>query len=228
MTTNFTFRDFFVYLLTGLTLIICLGTVFLNDIFTLSIVFFSKYQFVKEFSFLVTIFLVPAIYLLGHFIGSLSYNLLKFFVWIDKAFKKKEKQLPKWKYFILIKIQQILYRQRAVYAIIKFNKSENTINSSESVNDFWVECAKQQIERIYSPAEYWYVLNELFNSINLIFFITSITAFSTGHYFIGLIYFIMTIVTFKRARQYADHFVQTVNRIKQARKTTQPNKQGKL
>jgi hypothetical protein len=166
MTTNFTLRDFFVYLLAGLTLIICVGTIFFDDIFKLTIDFFSKYEFIKDFSFLVTIFLVPAIYLLGHIIGSLSYNLLQLYVWLDRR-KFFKREMPKWKYFILIKLQQVLYRQRVVYAITTYTKSDKTEKIFKTVGEFWTICAKLQIEKIYAPAEYWYVLNELFNSINL-------------------------------------------------------------
>ena len=223
MTTNFTLRDFFVYLLTGLTLIICVGTIFVGDIFIWSIDFFSKYEFIKDFSFLVTIFLVPAIYLLGHIIGSLSFNLLQLYVWFDKR-KFFKRQMPKWKYFILIKLQQLLYRQRVVYAIINYTKSDKAEKLFKNVGEFWTICAKLQIEKIYAPAEYWYVLNELFNSINLIFFISTIISLMTGHWILGVIYFILTIFAFKRARQYADHFIQTVCNLTTARQTTQPGK----
>jgi len=45
MTTNFTFRDFFVYLLAGLTLLISFGVIFFNDIFQMIVCFFGKYEF---------------------------------------------------------------------------------------------------------------------------------------------------------------------------------------
>jgi len=219
MTTNFTLRDFFVYLLTGLILIICVGTIFYDDIFNWTIDFFSKYEFIKDFSFLVTIFLVPAIYLLGHIIGSFSYNLLQLYVWLDKR-KFFKREMPKWKYFILIKLQQLLYRQRVVYAIISYTKSDKTEKLFNNVGEFWTICAKLQIEKIYAPAEYWYILNELFNSINLIFFISTIISFMTGHWIIGVVYLILTIFAFKRARQYADHFIQTICNLIIARNLT--------
>jgi hypothetical protein len=209
MTTNFTLRDFFVYLLTGMTLIICIGTIFYIEIFNWIINFFSRYEFIKDFSFLVTIFLVPIIYLLGQIIGSLSYNLLQFYLWLDKrTFFKRE--MPEWKYFILTKFQQILYRQRVVYAIISNIKSKRNEKLYKTVGEFWTVCAKLQIEKIYSPAEYWYVLNELFKSINLIFFISLILSIFTEQWVLSIIYFILTISAFKRAKQYAGYFIQTV------------------
>jgi hypothetical protein len=78
-------------------------------------------------------------------------------------------------------------------------------------------CALLQTEKNYSSAEYWNLLNEFFNSINLIFFISSIIAFSTGHWLIGVIYLVIAIIAFRRAQQYAEHFVNTVVRLMKAR-----------
>lgn len=224
MTTNFTLRDFFVYLLVGLTIFICIGTLFFGDIFNFTIAFFDKYRFIKDFSFLVTIFTIPIIYLIGHIIGSLSYNILQLYVYIDKIFKKSGKEMPKLKYTILIILQKILYRQRVVYAIIKHTKSNSIEKPFKNVNEFWTSCAKLQIEKTYSPAEYWYVLNELFNSLNLIFFISTIISLATKQWFLGVIYCLLTIFAFNRAKQYATHFIQTVCKLTIAKQTTQPRK----
>lgn len=224
MTTNFTLRDFFVYLIAGFTLIISIGIIFFDNIFKFTIVFFEKYEFIKDFAFLATIFLIPTIYLLGHIIGALGYNLLKMFIWIDKKFKKPDKKMPRWKFILLIKLQQLLYRQRVAYAIIKYTKSKSKGKPFKNITEFWMACAKLQIEKIYAPAEYWYVLNELFNSINLIFFIATIISFIVGHWLLGIVYLILTIFSFKRAKQYAAHFVQTVYNLTIARKTTPPMK----
>jgi acyl-coenzyme A synthetase/AMP-(fatty) acid ligase len=109
-----------------------------------------------------------------------------------------------------MKIQQLLYRQRVVYAIIEYTKSDKTEKQFKNIEEFWLICARLQIKNRYAPAEYWYILNELFNSINLIFFLSTIISFMTGHWIFGIIYFLLTIFAFKRARQYADHFIQTV------------------
>ena len=224
MTTNFTLRDFFVYLLTGLTFVISLGLIFYGELLSATVDFFTKYQFVKDFSFLVTILIIPTIYLVGHIIGAFSYLLLKLFLFIDKTFKKSSHTLPKWKYRILMLFQILFYRQRVVYTIVKFTKSDNQSKPFRDINDFWTICAKLQIEKIYSPAEYWYLLNELFNALNLIFFISTIISFLTKHWTLAIIYFVLTIFAFKRARQYADHFVETIVRLTNARQTTQPVK----
>ena len=132
--------------------------------------------------------------------------------------------MSKWKYFLLIKLQQLLYRQRVVYAIIKFTKSDSPDKPFKNVSEFWTSCAKLQIEKIYMPAEYWYILNEFFNSINLICFISTILSFAKGHWVLGIVYLLLTILSFKRAQQYADHFIQTVSNLTTARLTTRPEK----
>jgi len=144
------------------------------------------------------------------------------YVRLDNGYFKRP--IPKWKFFILIKLRQILYNQRVACAIINYTKSDVKDKSFKTVEEFWISCAKLQIERIYSPAEYWYVLNELFNSMNLIFFISAIFAFFTGHWVLGIIYIILTIFAFIRAKQYAAHFIQTVCNLTIARETTKPRK----
>ncbi len=215
MTTNFTLRDFFVYLLTGLTLMICFGTIFQNEIFRWTIDFFDKYVFITDFAFLVTILLIPTIYLIGQLIGSLSYNLLKLFVWLDNGYFKRP--ISKFKFYWLMIFQKLLYRQRVVYAINKYLKKNTTEKPFRNVEEFWYTCAKLQIDRIYAPAEYWYVLNELFNSLNLVFFLSTIISFSCGHWILGIIFGLLTIIAYRRARQYADHFIQTVCNLTTAR-----------
>lgn len=224
MTTNFTFRDFFVYLLVGLTFIICMGIIFIQDIFSFTVNFFDSYKFVKEFSFIITIFLIPVIYLAGHVIGSASYYTLRLYVRVHRTFKKSGKIIPKWKCFVLIKLQQLLYRHRVVYAIVNDIKSNSTERQFTSVSDFWKACAKLQIEKVYAPAEYWMVLNELFNSINLIFFISTLISLLTGQWILSIVYFLLAIFAFKRARQYADHFVQTVRNLTLAKQSNKPEK----
>lgn len=231
MTTNFTFRDFLVYLLTGLTLILSVSIIFWQNLFTFSLDFFTKYEFIKEFAFLVTIFLIPLIYLLGHLVGSTNYFTLQLFIWLDKKIKRikngvtSKKELNKLDKLLIIILQRLLYRHRVVYEIINYTKTTKEDKLLfKSVDDFWTLCAKLQIEKIYSSAEYWYVLNDLFKSVNLVFAISTAIAFIFGHWCLGLIYFFLMLIAFGRARQYSNFFVKTVCRLVEARKTTQIGK----
>jgi len=221
MTTNFTLRDFFVYLLAGLTLIISFGAIFSRELLHYTVDFFDKYTFIVNFSFIITILLIPTIYLLGHIIGSISYNMLRMYIFLDNGYFKRP--TSKFKYFILINLRQILYKQRVVYAIIEFTKSKKTDKPFKTVDEFWKACAKLQIEKIYTHAEYWYVLNELFNSLNLIFFFSAITALIKGNWILGIIFSVLTIFSFKRARQYAEHFIQTVCNLTIVKQTIKNN-----
>jgi hypothetical protein len=209
MISNFTFRDFFVYFFTGVIFIICIGFILINKNLYLLTNDLIKYDFIQKFSFLGTILIIPPIYLLGHIIGSINYNLLKLYIKLhnSKFIKNNPSQL---KYFILIKIQQLLYRQRVVYAIIKYTKSDKKEKAFKTVEEFWISCSKLQIENKYTSAEYWYVLNELFNSINLVFFVSTIISFITQNWLLGEIYFFLTIITFNRAKQYAYYFIKSI------------------
>src|SRR5690554_1924194 len=103
MTTHFTLRDFFAYLLNGIVLSFCVSIIFVREIFIVSIDFFNKYEFVNNFSFLLTVFCIPILYVLGHIVGTFSYWLFVFYNWIQK------KTLPNW----IQKITKgLLYKQR--------------------------------------------------------------------------------------------------------------------
>jgi|LakMenEpi03Aug12_release.lakeMendotaPanAssembly.Ray.scaffolds.fasta_scaffold431147_1 hypothetical protein len=225
MTTNFTFRDFFVYLITGQICVISIGVIFFTDIFEWSINFFNNYKLIEDSCFLITIFIVPVIYLLGHFIGFLSYYLINCYKWLSKN-KFFKPDILKLDAFTL-KVLQCFYFQSVFYAIIRYTESDNTEKLFKNVEEFWVICAKLQIEKVYAPAEYWYVLNEMFKSINLIFLISSIISFKTGHLIHGIVFIILTIFAFKRAKQYANHFIQTVNNLLIANKSLGINHQMK-
>ena len=210
MTTNFTFRDFIVYLLTGLTLLLCIGVIFLDDIFTLTTCFFTKYQFVKEFSFLVTIFLIPFIYLTGHIIGIVDYLTMKYYVWLHKKLRNKNNWVAK----SFLKINHLIfYRHRIVYQIVRHLKSNKEGKSFMTTEEFWVLCAKLQKENHYSPAEYWYILNDLFKGVSLVFLISTIISTTRQQWTLATVFIILTALFFYRAIQYAEFFVATVCRL---------------
>jgi len=210
MTTNFTFRDFIVYLLTGLTLLLCIGLIFFDDIFTLTTSFFTKYQFIKEFSFLVTIFLIPFIYLTGHIIGTTDYLTLKYYVWLHKKLRDKTNCFAQ----SFLKINHLIfYRHRIVYQIVRHWKSDKIDKSFKTTEEFWRLCAKLQKENHYSPAEYWYILNDLFKGVSLVFLISTIIATIKHEWTLAIAFVILTALFFYRAIQYAEFFIETVCRL---------------
>jgi hypothetical protein len=95
MTTNFTLRDFFVFLLTGLTLTVSMSILFYDEIFDTLVCVYNKYPFIKDISFILTVLIVPIIYLLGHFIGTLSYLCLKLYTVVYRILKNGKENIPK-------------------------------------------------------------------------------------------------------------------------------------
>jgi hypothetical protein len=210
MTTNFTFREFIVYLLTGITFILCISLILRSIIFVQTVSFFTHYEFIKEFSFLVTIFLIPLVYLLGHLINTFDYFTLKYFVWLHGKFKKSKYRVVKW----VLSINELLfYRQRIVFQIVKHWKSDRQDKSFNATEDFWVLCAKLQKSNHYLPAEYWYVLNDLFKAVYLVFIISSIVAIIHHYWILTAVFLGLSIFSFLRAKQYAEFFVLTVCRL---------------
>jgi len=72
MTTNFTLRDFFVYLLTGALFITAIGLALFDNIKEYNSIC-QIYKVVKNNSLISSFFVLPTIYLIGHLIGSISY-----------------------------------------------------------------------------------------------------------------------------------------------------------
>jgi hypothetical protein len=214
MTTNFTLRDFFVYLLTGCIFMDSLCIIFYKEI--LCFIVGSQCEFNTTFSFLATIFFIPAIYFIGHLIGIFNYKGLKIYVCIYNKIrgknkksenrgknKKSEKESQ-----MLKSLRIIFYGHRIAFAINKYY--------NKSTDIFWTECAKLQISQTYRPAEYWYILNEFFSALHTSFTVVAIVAFFKGHCIIGIVYIILLCLTYVRAKQYAEHFVNTVIRLNNA------------
>ena len=215
MTTNFTLRDFFVFLLTGCCFVITMLVVFQEELLGL----LQKNGYVNDFSWGWLLLLIPGIYLVGHIFGTLSYLMLCLYKWLyNSNFFKKPRR--KYKHCILMFLQSVLYRQRVIYAIDVYIKSNKEIKYFKNNEEFWTTCAVLQTEKNYGSAEYWNYLNEFFNSINIVFFVSCIISFIWGHWIIGLIYLILAWLAFFRAKLYAKHFVLTVVRLMKAREQT--------
>ena len=173
----------------------------------------SKCEFSATFSFLATIFFIPAIYFIGHLIGIFNYKGLKVYVCIYNKLRRKNKKSEK-ELQILKLFRIILYKHRIAFAIREYYCKKNPQN--KGTNNFWTDCAKLQISQTYRPAEYWYILNEFFSALHTSFTIVAIVAFFKGHWIIGTVYVILLCLTYVRAKQYAEHFVNTVIRLKNA------------
>ena len=207
MNTNFTFRDFFVYLIVGVLAIFSIGVIFWEKLILNSSEFFYQHEFIKDFSVLVLIFLIPVVYIIGHLVGGISYTLYLFYFFLEKL-------KPKWKFIdkksrkkIIEFLGYFLFRQRTTYAI-----KENYNELFEDIESFWMLCTKLQVKEKYKPAQYWYVLNELFNSLNIIFFISALITLIKKDWYLLIVFIVLAWFSFKRAKQYAQHFFKTIIR----------------
>jgi hypothetical protein len=221
MTTNFTIRDFFVYLLTGCISVVSICLVFHEKIFPCIEDWYSKHELISDnISFLAAVFLIPTIYFWGHIIGIINYGELKVFACIDKKFKKtttkQGKEMPKWKYYILMLFQKLFYRHRNVFAIVQYY-CKRPSDRKRSVNDFWTDCAKLQAAQVYRPAEYWYILTDFFSALRTNFILLGLASFVSEHKIISIAACaVLSYLTHKRAKQYAENFVNTVIRLRNA------------
>ena len=213
MTTNFTLRDFFAFLLTGLTFIASISILFYNEILDKLVFVYSQYPFINDISFFLAILFIPITYLLGHFFGVLSYLYRKLYLNCRKLNGIK-KYIPK-----LIKFPIIYSYKLYISCAIekKTQKDQIAKNYFKNRNEFWTKYSLLKIENNYSQAEYWYLLNEFFNNTTFVFLLSAIIAFFVGHWFFGIIYISITIGTFIRASQYADLFVTSVVRLLKVR-----------
>lgn len=208
MTTSFTFRDFLVYLMTGVALSLTIGLVFREILFELTIEFFRKYEFINDFSFLASIFLVPFLYLAGHLVNTLDFLTLKYFVWLHKKLRAS-----RWFGWFRKLNELLFYRHRIAYSIVKYWKSVQQDKAFSSTEEFWTLCAKLQKEKVYDNAGYWYILNDLFKAVNIVFILGAILATIQKEWALLFLFAILSIFSYLRAMQFAKFFVDTVIRL---------------
>lgn len=210
MSDKFTLRDFLVYFTTGTLALLSVGFLFFNEILTFITNFFEKYKFMTDFSGLLIVLAVPLIYFIGHLIHGFDFLLLKTYKFIHK-------KLNNWnlrKYKIIEWIRHILYffmyKYKVVNSIIQENKYNMTWNS---VEEFWMDCAKLQKVDKFASSEYWYTLNDLFKGLYITFLFSSIIAYVRCKIELGLIFTGLFLISHFRAVQFAEYFVKTVKRF---------------
>jgi hypothetical protein len=187
--------------MTGLALFLTLVLIYCDTLFEWTIEFFKKYEFIKDFSFLITIFLIPLLYLTGHLINTFDYLILKYFIWLhDKL--KNSKYLKWWRDFNEV----LFYRHRIVYQVVKHWKSQSMDKAFTTTENFWVLCAKLQKDKTYDHAGYWYILNDLFKAINVVFSLGIILAIIQSKWSLVILFLILGLFSYLRARQFAKFF----------------------
>ncbi|MCX7876997.1 MAG: hypothetical protein N2321_12645 [Melioribacteraceae bacterium] len=207
MNVNFTFRDFIVYFLTGISFLLGLALIYwTNPLFLCSN--FYQIEFAKEYSILITVFTISTIYILGHLIGMVDTLIMKYYCFMYNKLKNNKNIIIK----IFMKLSEILlYRQRISYHAIQQSKFGEPKYST--VDDFWCLCAKLQKENNYSYAEYWYIMNDLFKNLSIVSLICIIISIFKQEYLLILTFSVLEILFVSRAIQFAKYFVLTVRRI---------------
>jgi hypothetical protein len=103
-----------------------------------------------------------------------------------------------------------MYKNKVINAIIQEKKKNSTW---KNVENFWNSCAKLQNENKFSPAEYWFALNDLFKGLYTAFLFSFILSFTNGKNVLGLIFILLMLISHFRAIQFGNNFVKTVKRL---------------
>lgn len=217
MTDKFTLRDFLVYFTTGSLTVISLSVLFFKPLFDETSLFLANHMYIKEFSSLLIVLLIPLLYFIGHIIHGIDYQTLKSYKFIHKKLTKKGWRkcfIIEW---IRIFLHFVMYKNRVIESILNENKKNKTWKSEDF---FWIDCAILQKDGTFSSAEYWYTLNDLFKGLTIIFLLSFIIAFLTCQIIIGIFFFGLYLICNFRAMQFAEFFVQTVKRLINQQTTT--------
>ena len=210
MTTNFTLRDFFVFLLTGALFITAIGLALFDKGKDFTFLY-DVYKVIKNNSLMYSFLVIPCIYFVGHLIGGISYFGHVISNKVEEVCEKK----CKW----LVKLIVTLFNKSKInFAITVYYSDRIPTDKLQTTNNFWTACAKLQILKIYEPAAYWYHISEFFDSLYYMFVVVAIISIIFFKPFFTIIYLVLAIVCYFRARQHAANFVKTVNRLLDAQK----------
>lgn len=197
---KFTFRDFFVFFLSGVSAVFC----FIITQYDTIIFEINKPEnvdmknFVKEYSTVFSLLSIPGMYMLGHFIHGCD-DLVNFWTKLIRGRKKTRKP----KCLIFHGPHLIAY--------------ENRINGylerrEEDVNEFWQKFAYLQINNQAQNADYWYVMNELFKGVTLTCLIFGFYGLFTDGKNEGYM-FLFVFVFWERAHYFAKRFYMNVTKV---------------
>lgn len=213
-TDKFTFRDFFVFFLSGISALFCLlitqyEHVSLKDGSILLKINKIEYDFFfKGYLTALGLLSIPFFYLLGHLIHGVD-DLVNYWTKLIRGEKKTGK--PKnW-----------------IFKILHFIFFENRVNGhlerkGEVVDDFWQKFAYLQMGSQSATADYWYVLNELFKGVTITCFGFGVYAFFFGGKNEGYLFLLM-FVFWERAHYFAKRFYMNVTKVYKALQQTVPN-----
>jgi hypothetical protein len=185
MDSKFTIRDFLVYFLTGLFLLLSLLYQFKGRLFEF---FEINISLIKDTSAIYIFFLLPGLYLLGHFVQSVDHLLN---VIIHKLYQQK----------VASKLFIPFLSHRIHFQVTK---------RKLSVDTFWKNCSKLIVNNAYEHPHYWNLMHQLFEGLTLI--TTGWCIYFLYHFLFMkfLLAFFLTIVFWIRAKRMAELFIKTV------------------
>lgn len=200
MIDKYTVRDFLVYFLTGLFLIVTL----INE---LGIVLLEYFQItkvdIKENSALVVFLLIPGLYILGHVVHGIDLLTFKVgrYIWDLKD-----------RYALTLKNNKLLWLFNILNFTLNGNRVSGILNAkSQNTHEFWQRVSKLQYKGKFDKAEYWNLMNDLFKGLTLISFgwiIYHVVQHDKIYIFVNIG---ITFLFWYRARHMATNFVATVN-----------------
>jgi len=189
MSEKYTFRDFMVYFLSGLYLLLTLLYEF--DISLLKYFKIEKEDITQNPP--LTIFLlVPGLYLLGQVVHGIDLLIFKIGRHIEDYALKKN-------YWLIDKLNCIFNGNRIAGIIAK--------NSRPSKEQFWKLATKYNSPKY----EYWLVINDLLKGVYIISMFWLFYYLVTCNFGLSLIFLILTFIFWYRGRHTATNYVSSVS-----------------
>lgn len=211
MNDKFTFRDFLVYFLTGMALIIGLLIVNYEIIYRILNPDSQEYEaqknllsFIKDNNTFLALVSIPVIYFIGQIVHSIDTIFYFFGRLLWRASGKFDN--PGVAGTFGKKVLSILI------ALINGYRITGTLNRMKiDVETFWQKSAKLQVANQYASSEYWYVMNDLFKGLTLISFCLLII-YSAWWKLLLILTFLFAL----RARYFAENFIRSVEKSEEA------------
>lgn len=196
MSDKFTIRDFLVYFITGIFLLLSLLFEFKNSLFNFFMIEIDK---AKEFSTLYIFLLIPGLYLAGHIVQGVDYFIFKLsFFLSDKCLGEGPKG----------PIVAIFLRHRIKYQLKKRNIEEER---------FWEACSYLIIVGKYDKVDYWNLMHTLFEGLLVIawgwflyYFLYIFFDFANFSPWKLVVSSLLVVILSFRTKQMADNFITTL------------------
>lgn len=207
MTDKYTIRDFLVYFLTGLYLLVTFFYKFDNSM--LDYFRITKAD-IKDNSALTIFLLLPGLYILGHIVHGIDLFIFKIgrFIW-----DIKNKQATKLKKFM------VLWFFNTLNFVINGNRVTGILNRRpQNTHDFWQKANELQYLSKFDKSEYWNLMNDLFKGLTLVSLGWAIFYYNQHDKLNTIISSTLTVIFWYRARHMATNFVSTVNNTWDAKK----------